>query len=405
MYEDPRPRVLCVDDEPNVLEGLARTLRSLFIVETAVGGSRGLDVLQGQGPFTIVVSDLRMPRMSGVEFLSRAKELAPDTVRVLLTGQGDFEAAISAVNEGNIFRFLAKPCPTGMLVKSLMACAEQYRVLTAERVLLEQTLRGSVKALTDILALTNPAAFGRATRVRRSVIDMMNHFEIREQWPVEVAAMLSQIGFVILPPPTQEKLYAGEDLSDSEWEMLGRVPKVVEQLLGNIPRLELVREILHSHTKNYAADSSMPENVHGDRLPWGARALKIAVDYDILESRQDCDRHPFDMLRDRVGWYDPQILEGFAQLRGRGKQEVRIEELKISEISPGMIFGDDVKSAKGLLLVARGQEVTPSLLERMRNFSSELGIREPIRMVERLVQNGEHHPDPASYSIPNRIPV
>src|SRR5579884_3412778 len=104
MYEDPRPRVLCVDDEPNVLEGLARTLRSLFILETAVGGSRGLDVLQQQGPFTIVVSDLRMPRMNGVEFLSKVKELAPDTVRVLLTGQGDFETAISAVNEGSIFR-------------------------------------------------------------------------------------------------------------------------------------------------------------------------------------------------------------------------------------------------------------------------------------------------------------
>lgn len=132
MYEDPRPRLLCVDDEPNVLEGLARTLRSLFIVETAVGGGRGLDVLQEQGPFTIVMSDLRMPRMTGIEFLAKAREVAPHTVRVLLTGQADMEAAISAVNEGNIFRFLTKPCPTGMLVKSLMACAEQYHLLTAE---------------------------------------------------------------------------------------------------------------------------------------------------------------------------------------------------------------------------------------------------------------------------------
>lgn len=405
MYEDPRPRVLCVDDEPNVLEGLARTLRSLFIVETAVGGSRGLDVLQQQGPFMIVVSDLRMPRMGGVEFLSKAKELAPDTVRVLLTGQGDFEAAISAVNEGSIFRFLTKPCPTGMLVKSLMACAEQHRLLTAERVLLEQTLRGSVKALTDILALTNPAAFGRATRVRRSVIEMMDHFEINEQWPVEVAAMLSQIGFVILPPATQEKLYAGQDLSDAEWKMLCRVPKIVEQLLGNIPRLDLVREILHLHTKSYAAESVKQESVHGDQLPWGARALKIAIDYDILESQEKLDRHPFDVLRDRNGWYDPQILEGFAQLRGRGKQEVRIQELKISDIVPGMIFGDDVKSAKGLLLVARGQEATPSLLERMRNFSLELGIREPIQMIERLSQNRGQHPVSTPHPEPNRIPA
>ena len=189
---------------------------------------------------------------------------------------------------------------------------------------------------------------------------MMDHFGIKEQWPVEVAAMLSQIGFVILPSVTQERFYAGEDLSDNEWEMLARVPKVVEQLLVNIPRLDLVREMLHLHAKNYVAEDGKPANVHGDQLPWGARALKIAIDYDILESTCDkSNRHPFDILRDRNGWYDPQILEGFAQLRGRGKHEIRIRDLPISEILPGMIFGDAVKSAKGLLLVARGQEVTP----------------------------------------------
>jgi response regulator RpfG family c-di-GMP phosphodiesterase len=405
MYEDPRPRVLCVDDEPNVLEGLSRTLRTLFVVETAVGGSRGLDVMREQGPFTIVLSDLRMPRMTGVEFLSKAKELAPDTVRVLLTGQADLEATISAVNEGNIFRFLTKPCPTGMLVKSLMACAEQNRLLTAERVLLEQTLRGSVKALTDILSLTNPAAFGRATRVRRSVIELMDHFEVKEQWPVEVAAMLSQIGFVILPPITQERLYAGEDLSDSEWEMLGRVPKVVEQLLANIPRLDLVREILRSYAKNYVVDNGKPRNVHGEQLPWGSRALKIIIDYDILESQRNSNRPPLDVLRDRTGWYDPEILEAFAKLRGLGKEEMRIRELPISGMSPGMIFGDDVKSAKGLLLVARGQEVTPSLLERIQNFSSELGIREPIRMVERLADTAKSATSPGLQAASNRIPA
>jgi response regulator RpfG family c-di-GMP phosphodiesterase len=380
MYEDPRPKVLCVDDEPNVLEGLARTLRSLFIVETAVGGSRGLDVLREQAPFTMVVSDLRMPRMTGVEFLAKAREMAPDTVRVLLTGQADMEAAISAINEGNIFRFLTKPCPTGTLVKSLMACAEQHRLVTAERVLLEQTLRGSVKTLTDILALTNPVAFGRATRVQRSVIEMMDHFEVKEQWPIEVAAMLSQIGFVILPGKTQEKLYAGQDVSESEREMLGRVPRIVEQLLANIPRLERVQEILHLYPEHFSGDA--PER--GQNLPWGSRALKIAIDYDILESQSRANEEPFEVLRGRNGWYDPEILEGFAQLHGRGKRDLIIRELTLAEMAPGMLFGEDVKSAKGLLLIARGQEVTNSLLERIRNFSSELGIKEKIQMVEHV---------------------
>ena len=122
----------------------------------------------------------------------------------------------------------------------------------------------------------------------------------------------------------------------------------------------------------------------GDALPWGARALKIALDYDVLESEAETSRHPIDILRARTGWYDPEILEAFAELRGRGKKEVLVHELTLRDIAAGMLFGEDVKSAKGLLLIARGQEVTPSLLERVRNFSSELGIREPIRMIERL---------------------
>jgi hypothetical protein len=96
------------------------------------------------------------------------------------------------------------------------------------------------------------------------------------------------------------------------------------------------------------------------------------------------EKSPFDIMRCRVGTYDPEILEAFAELRGRGKKEAREHELTLRDMKAGMFFGEDVKSAKGLLLIARGQEVTPSLLERIRNFSSELGIREPIRMIEPL---------------------
>jgi response regulator RpfG family c-di-GMP phosphodiesterase len=394
MPDDPRPRILCVDDEPNVLEGLSRTLRTLFIVETAIGGRLGLEILQAKGPFVVVTSDLRMPLMNGVEFLSRAREIAPDAVRVLLTGQGDMEAAIGAVNDGNIFRFLTKPCPTGVLVRSLMACAEQYRLLTAEKILLEQTLRGSIKALTDILALTNPAAFGRATRVERIAAEIMPRFEISERWPVEVAAMLSQIGYVTLPPGTQEKIYKGERLAQAEEAMVERVPKVVEQLLANIPRLELVREILRLYPREFAGANAPGTATAGDALPWGARALKIALDYDVLESEAETNHHAIDILRGRTGWYDPEILEALADLRGRGKKEVLVHELMLRDIVAGMLFGEDVKSAKGLLLIARGQEVTPSLLERVRNFSSELGIREPIRMIERLPASTPSTPVP-----------
>ena len=373
------PRILCVDDEKNVLDGLTRTLRGLYEVETAVGAAQGLETLNARSTFAVVVSDLRMPHMTGVQFLREVRHISPDSVRVLLTGQGDMESAIAAVNDGNIFRFLTKPCATETLVQALAACVQQHHLVTSERVLLDQTLRGSIEALTEILSLANPTAFGRATRVKQMVVGLMDHFKITERWPVEVAAMFSQVGHVALPVRTQEKVYKGEPLTEEENRMLERIPQVLEQLLARIPRLESVREVLRYHTRRYNSDGKGRDQVCGELIPWGARALKLALDFDILESERE--DHPFDTLRSRNGFYDPQLLEAFATLHGSTKRQILVHELRLRQIEVGMVFGEDVRSSKGLLLIARGQRVTPGLQERVRNFSAELGVREPIRMI------------------------
>src|SRR5262245_28427095 len=101
-------RILCVDDEPNVLAGYQRQLRKHYDIEIAQGGEQGLAAIQEKGPYAVIVSDMRMPGMNGAQFLARAKELAPHSVRMLLTGYSDQKAAISAVNDGHIFRFLTK---------------------------------------------------------------------------------------------------------------------------------------------------------------------------------------------------------------------------------------------------------------------------------------------------------
>lgn len=378
------PRILCVDDEKNVLEGLTRTLRSLYEVETAVGGAQGLEKLKTQEHFAVVVSDLRMPHMTGVQFLKEVRRVSPDSVRVLLTGQGDMNSAIAAVNDGNIFRFLTKPCATEILVQALAACVQQYQLVTSERVLLEQTLRGSIEVLTEILSLANPTAFGRATRVKQIIVKLMDHFGIAERWPIEVAAMLSQVGYVTLPARTQEKVYKAESLTEEEERMLERIPQVLEQLLARIPRLESVREILRYHTRRYN-DATGRDQKSGDSIPWGARALKLTLDFDILESERE--DHPFDTLRSRNGFYDPRLLEAFATLHGVSKREILVHELRLRQIEVGMVFGEDVRSSKGLLLIARGQQVTPGLQERVRNFSAELGVREPIRMIVKTGEN------------------
>jgi response regulator RpfG family c-di-GMP phosphodiesterase len=381
MKAGDRPRILCVDDEPKVLEGLVRVLRGHYEVQTASGGKLALEILGKGELFAIVMSDQRMPEMDGVRLLAQVRTLVPDTVRVLLTGQADMESAISAVNEGNIFRFLTKPCPTDVLLKALEACLEQYRLVTSEKILLEQTLRGSIKALVDTLSMANPMAFGRATRVCQIVEKLMAHFEIRERWPLEVAAMLSQIGCVTLPPATLEKLYKGETLAPAEQVMVDRMPAVAEKCLSNIPRIDAVREILRQYPRHFAESKQRWGDALDRELSWASRVLKIALDFDLLDGGERHSTHPFEIMRGREGWYDPEIFEAFAMLRGSSQDKVQMIELAVREVVVGMVFGEDLKSSRGLLLIARGQEVTPALLERMRNFSPELGIREPVRMV------------------------
>jgi response regulator RpfG family c-di-GMP phosphodiesterase len=374
------PRILCVDDDANLLDGLVRSLRGHYKIETATEAEVALQSLKSSEPYAIVVSDQRMPGMDGVTFLSHIREMAPETVRVLLTGQADMESAIAAVNEGNIFRFLTKPCSTAMLLKALAACMEQHRLIAAEKVLLEQTLHGSIKALIDILSLASPAAFGRATRVRHSVEQLLTHFEIRQRWPLEVAAMLSQIGYVTLPPETLSKLHSSGVLKPAEQEMLDRIPVFVDQCLSNIPRIEPVREILRFSSRPFAGSTHDPSAPAGAELPWGARALRIALDFDALQAEDSPAMYPFAIMRGRTGCYDPVMLEAFAKLHG-DSQTVRLVELQIRDLAIGMIFGEDLKSAAGVLLVARGQEVTPGLLERLRNVPADVAGRRSVRML------------------------
>ena len=125
--------------------------------------------MNDDGPFAVIVADRSMPGMDGIQLLAKVKACSPNTVRMMLTGNADMQTAIDAVNEGHIFRFLTKPCPPESLTASLQAAIEQYRLITAERELLEKTLRGSVKVLCEVLSVVKPTAFGRASRITRYV--------------------------------------------------------------------------------------------------------------------------------------------------------------------------------------------------------------------------------------------
>ncbi len=372
MNSKTKPRVLCVDDEPQILDGLTLHLRKNYQLFTATRAADALRIMESEPPMAVVISDMRMPGMDGATFLAEVRARWPEVVRMLLTGQSDIESAIAAINKGQIFRFLTKPCPPPALLDAVQAASSQHDLITAERVLLEQTLHGSIKALTDMLALVSPVSFGRAIRVKQLVSDIADRMSLRERWQVEVAAMLSQIGHMTLPAETAERVYYGRALSSEEQRLVARLPALTESLLGNIPRLETVREILRTYpTANTAAPPDDPAKEVAAR---GAAILRIAVDFDALESSDRASaRLAVATLCGREGRYAPDALEALVSARGARAAEVR--EISSSELREGMILAEDVKTEGGVLLVARGHEITARFIERIRNFPPE-----PLRL-------------------------
>jgi len=375
-------KILCVDDDPHVLQAWQRQLRRQFHIETAQDPQQALEAVANRGPYAVIVSDMRMPGMDGIRFLARAKALSPDSVRIMLTGYSDQATAIQAVNEGSIFRFLTKPCPPETLTKALAAALEQYRLVTAEKELLEKTLRGSIKVLTDVLSLVNPAAFGRASRVRRVVSQLCKAMNVDKPWQLEIAAMLSQIGCVTLPQETVDKLYRGERLSPEESQMVEAHPSLGRDLVANIPRLEAVGEIIAYQEKRFNGGGIPADSRAGEEIPLGARILKVALDFDTLQSKGLAGPEALQELRQRPGWYDPDVLRALETVVGI-ERDLAIQEVRIPELATNMILAEDVRTTSGLLLVSKGQEVTPSLRQRLKNFAKKVDIEEPIRVVVR----------------------
>jgi response regulator RpfG family c-di-GMP phosphodiesterase len=321
-----------------------------------------------------------MPGMNGIQFLSRVREMAPDTVRMMLTGFAEVQTAIDAVNEGNIFRFLTKPCPPEILGKALDAGIEQYRLITAERELLEQTLRGSIKVLTQILSLLNPEAFGRASRISRYAREIGMVMKIREIWQLETAAMLSQIGFILLPEGALKKIYHGQQLSPEETQLLDMHPFITSDLLKNIPRLETIARIIAYQEKHFDGSGIPVDEVRREEIPLGARVLKVALDFDTLLTAGDSKSKAIPQLKERKGWYDPAVLTALeAVIWIEGKFQVKV--VPVRDLQDFMILDDDVFTAGGTLLIAKGQEVNQLIRKRLHNFAETEGIKEPLQVL------------------------
>jgi len=344
--------VLCVDDEPLLLEGLERTLRESFEVVTETKPLAALALLERkEHDFVAIVSDMRMPLMDGAKFLACAAEIAPNSTRVLLTGHAELNAAIAAVNTGRIFRFLCKPCAPNELVTALEAAAEQHQLRNSEKQLLEQTLTGSVRLLSDVLML------GRA-----------------DVWRFELAACLNMIGCVSLPEEMANRALSGAALDEQEARAFAEHPLVAHRLLQNIPRFEDIAEMLKLQVETVRAGAEpSPDVALGARLLRVARAVERLVAQGVSES---------DAIAKLIPTASGQELELFKLLAEFRPLSLagELKELRVGQMTAQMALEDDVKTKTGVVVVPGGKQLTQVLLERLIRFSRAGVLVEPIRV-------------------------
>jgi response regulator RpfG family c-di-GMP phosphodiesterase len=379
-------KILLVDDDPGLLKGFKYQLGKRFEVETVAGGKEGLEAITEHGPFAVIVSDMQMPEMDGIQFFNLVRQVAPDSVRMMLTAAADQKTAMDAVNDGQIFRFLTKPCLPEYLAKSLETGIEQYRLITAERELLSKTLSGSVSVLTEVLSLVNPTAFGHAASVRRWVRQLCEVLQVENLWEVEIAAMLSQVGCITVPTSTMAKLANGEKVNAREMCSYEKHPKVGSDLVSKIPRLKGVAEIIAYQQKRFDGSGVPDDEKHGEEIPFGARVLKLVIDVVQLMSSERSIAHTWGDINERTGWYDPTIVDALATVLD---VEYVYRSVNIVELEDNMVLDDHVVTESGDIFLARGQEVTASMRARLAAFMlTSRGVREPMR-VRCLVSRAE----------------
>lgn len=375
-------KVLFVDDEPNVLRLLRRVLRGHFDIETAEGGEEALEKMRAGGNYAVVVSDMRMPAMNGVELLEKTRELYPDTVRMMLTGNADQQTAVDAVNHGEIFLFLNKPCEPEHLKQAVARGIRQHELITAERDVLENTLRASIKSMISVLSLTNPTVFGHSMRIRAQVRQLARSMKLDAVWMQESAALLSQLGCVSLDRDLVQRKVSGHRLQDDEIEEYAGHASVGATLVQGIPRLEEVASAIRYQEKCYDGSGYPRDDVKGDALPLGARLLKFALDVDALEmsglSREEV-RSRIEVTRHR---YDPRVVAAFDE--GKASDVRRIPAIvKLTRLTNDMILADDVRTNQDVLLVAKGQDTNLSVRRHLLNFYARKMIADSVAVLQK----------------------
>jgi CheY-like chemotaxis protein len=361
MTTDTRPRILCVDDERAVLDGFKLHLGRRFDVRVASSGPEALATIVSDGPFAVIITDMRMPQMDGVELLTAAQQFVTDTSLIMLTGNLDVITATEAINRGRVFRFLNKPCPMPAIVDAVTQGVERFDLLRENRELLNSTFVGAVRVLTDVLELSQPSIFARANFVAELAHRLFSLLGIPERWEYKLAMRLSRIGAVVLSASD------GDAPSDSSAAKVGaREAEIGGKLLGNIPRLSLVAQIVAA-SGNPTGFTYESTEANDEIVQTGATVIYIAW---LMDGFLLCGMAPHAVARcvaDSLSAASPKLLTAVMNLATEVAASRKLASVcvRLSELVEGMVTAEAIPAESGLYLAA-GINLSLPMIHRLR---------------------------------------
>lgn len=280
-------KVLFVDDEINVLNAYKLVLRKKFEVRTATSGKEGLALMKREGPFALIISDYKMPEMDGVEFLAAAKKIAPETFRIILTGQSDLETAVEAINKGNVFRFLTKPCPAGSFISTITEAISQYNLVVNERKSLEEQLnkyaskviRDFLQAVSSLLVNRDPYTAIHQERVAELAVAIAGKLGLTDMQTdaIEMASCVHDIGKMFVPA---EILSKPGKISDIEYALIKTHSQVGYDILKSIESPFPIAQIVLQHHERLDG-SGYPAGLAWKDILLEAKIIAVA---DVVEA-------------------------------------------------------------------------------------------------------------------------
>ncbi|MBN4071868.1 response regulator [bacterium AH-315-F18] len=375
-----RKTVLVVDDKPANLD-VMRTILKGFHVKAALGGEHAIDIARKTPSLGLVLLDINMPDMDGYEALSKLQSIpGNEKVPVIFvtarkeTCDEEKGLALGAVD------YITKPVVPAIVRARVKTHLELYGARHEADQLLSKTLVGSIKVLMDILALLNPDAFHRATRLREAAGALAERLELPALWRFQIAAMFSQIGYFNVPPSVMDKHFKREGLSLEEKQLLSSGPLIGQELLDRIPRLEEVGAMIGQQEAPLDPKLAQADFADWNSASLGGHLLKTVIEFDRRLSLHQSPQVVLEEMSKHNKDYLPAMVLGL--LAVHQAKPIQVERnVKLSELEEGMVLRQEIKTGWGMTLAPKNSPVSGTLLNQLLRLSKEISIQEPIRVL------------------------